>query len=359
MSIPLQFSRTGIYNQEVHMMKGRMFLRALLIALVAFIGSSGPFLVSTAGADAITLTYANFPPAPTFPCVQMERWAKEVRERTKGKVEVKTFPGGTLLGPKNMYDGVVKGVADIGCLATAYQPGRFVFFEVMDLPFLFKSGAEASLAMWDLYEKDKPKSLDEVKVLTAFTCATASIMAQKPVRNLADLQDLKLRAAGTGVDIMKALGAAPEGMPMSQVPESLQKGVVQGLVSSLEVLKDMKFAEYCKFVTYTDLWVVPFVVVMNKKKWDALPADVKKVFDDLSREQAKWTGEYVDKHADDAVEWAKKDENVQFITLPKEELDKWKAKVENVQNQYFDRAKAAGLDGKKILDDVIKLKGKP
>jgi len=288
----------------------------------------------------------------------MERWAKEVRERTKGKVEVKTFPGGTLLGAKNMYDGVLKGVADIGCLATAYQPGRFVFFEVMDLPFLFKSGAEASVAMWDLFDKEKPKTLDEVKVLTAFTCATASIMSQKPVRNLADLQDLKLRAAGTGVDIMKALGAAPEGMPMSQVPEALQKGVVQGLVSSLEVLKDMKFAEYCKHVTYTDLWVVPFVVVMNKKKWDSLPADVKKVFDDLRREQAKWTGEYVDKHADDAVAWAKKEQNVEFITLPKEELDKWKAKVGNVQNQFFERAKAAGLDGKKILDDVMKLKGK-
>jgi TRAP-type C4-dicarboxylate transport system substrate-binding protein len=339
-------------------MKGRRFLPALLVALVAAVGLSGSCLVTTVGASSITLTYANFPPAPTFPCVQMERWAKEVRERTKGKVEVKTFPGGTLLSAKTMYDGVVKGVADIGCLATAYQPGRFVFFEVMDLPFLFKSGAEASVAMWDLFDKEKPKSLDQVKVLTAFTCATASIMSEKPVRKLADLNDLKLRAAGTGVDIMKALGAAPEGMPMSQVPEALQKGVVQGLVSSLEVLKDMKFAEYCKYVTYTDLWVVPFVVVMNKKKWDSLPADVKKVFDDLSREQAKWTGEYVDKHADDAVAWAKKEQHVEFITLPKEELDKWKAKVAGIKDQYFKRAKAAGLDGQKILDEVMKLKGK-
>ncbi len=85
-------------------------------------------LPQSAHAQTITLTYANFPPAPTFPCVQMERWAKEVRERTNGKVEVKTFPGGTLLGAKNMFDGVVKGVADIGCLATAYQPGRFCLF---------------------------------------------------------------------------------------------------------------------------------------------------------------------------------------------------------------------------------------
>ena len=82
------------------MMKGRTFLWALLVALVAFIGLSGSCLVSTAGASAITLTYANFPPAPTFPCVQMERWAKEVRERTKGKVEVKTFPGRNAIGPE-------------------------------------------------------------------------------------------------------------------------------------------------------------------------------------------------------------------------------------------------------------------
>ena len=71
----------------------------------------------------------------------------------------------------------------------------------------------------------------------------------------------------------------------------------------------------------------------------SLPADVKKVFDDLSREQAKWTGEYVDKHADDAVAWAKKDENVEFITLPKEELDKWKAKVENVTKSILRTSK--------------------
>jgi TRAP-type C4-dicarboxylate transport system substrate-binding protein len=62
----------------------------------------------------IKLTYANFPPAPTFPCVQMERWAKEVGDRTKGKVKVQTFPGGTLLPAKNIFDGVMAGTADIG-----------------------------------------------------------------------------------------------------------------------------------------------------------------------------------------------------------------------------------------------------
>ncbi len=309
-------------------------------------------------AQTITLTYANFPPAPTFPCVQMERWAKEVRERTGGKVDVKTFPGGTLLGAKNMYDGVVKGVADIGCLATAYQPGRFLFCEVMDLPFLFPSGEIASVVMWKLYEKFQPEAFKDVKVLTLFTCPPANIMSQKPVKNLQDLSGLKLRAAGSGVDIMKLLGAAPEGMPMSAVPEALQKGVVQGLVSSLEVLKDMKFAEYCKYVTFCDLWVVPFAVVMNKQRWDSLPADVKKVLDDLSLEQARWTGKYADDHAKEAIDWAKKEHNVEFITLSSEELAKWKAKVEPQVKEYIERAKKGNVPGDKILEELVKLKEK-
>ena len=310
-------------------------------------------------AQGIQLTYANFPPATTFPCVQMERWAEEVRKRTDGKVNVKTFPGGTLLGAKNMYDGVVKGLADIGCLATAYQPGRWKLFEAMDLPFMFESGEIASATMWELFTKFKPKSFDDVKVLTMFTCAPAHIMSEKPVRKISDMQGVKLRAAGTGVDILKILGAAPEGMPMSAVPEALQKGVIDGLVSSLEVMKDLKFAEYCKFVTYGDLWVVPFAVVMNKAKWDSLPDGVKKVFDDLSLEQAVWTGVYVDKHAREAVEWSKQEpQKVEFITLPKEELETAKQKVRPLIDEYLKKTQEAGLPGKEFLAELITLKEK-
>jgi TRAP-type transport system periplasmic protein len=340
-------------------MQERAFFRAMCAAVLCLSLILGLSCFAPAGAaDTISLTYANFPPAPTFPCVQMERWVKEVNKRTNGKVVVKTFPGGTLLGAKNMYDGVVKGIADIGCLATAYQPGRWKLFEAMDLPFVFPSGTAASATMWDLYTKFKPKSFEDVKVLTMFTCATGNIMSQKPVKTMEDLEGLKLRAAGTGVEIMKALGAAPEGMPMSAVPEALQKGVVKGLVSSLEVLKDMKFAEYCKNVTVCDLWVVPFAVVMNKKKWDALPPDVKKVFEELSKDQAIWTGKYVDQHAKDAVKWAKETQKVEFVSLTKEQKARWEAKVKPLTEKYLERTKAAGLPGKEFLDQLMKFRDK-
>ena len=77
------------------------------------------FMIATlmpvpAQAGPIKLSYANFPPAPTFPSVQMERWKKEVEKRTQGKVAINTYPGSTLLGAKNMMDGVIAGQADIG-----------------------------------------------------------------------------------------------------------------------------------------------------------------------------------------------------------------------------------------------------
>ena len=111
------------------------FLSVLFLALFVAPGTAR-------SAETITLRYANFPPAATFPCVQMERWAKEVEKRTHGRVKVQTFPGGTLLAAKNIFDGVISGMADIGNFAMSYQPGRFPVSEAVDLPMGFLDGTE-------------------------------------------------------------------------------------------------------------------------------------------------------------------------------------------------------------------------
>ena len=104
----------------------------------------------------ITLNYANFPPASTFPCVQMEHWKQEVERRTGGRVRINTYPGGTLLGAKDIFDGVVAGTADIGNFAMSYQPGRFPVSEAVDLPHFFPDAARASLALADLHAAFNP-----------------------------------------------------------------------------------------------------------------------------------------------------------------------------------------------------------
>jgi TRAP-type C4-dicarboxylate transport system substrate-binding protein len=310
------------------------------------------FSPAPATAGPIDLKYANFPPAPTFPCVQMERWKKEVEKRTNGKVTIKTFPGGTLVGAKGMMDGVIAGTADIGCLCMAYQPGRFIVTNAIALPLSFQNATVASLTLWDLYNKFKPEAFAKVKVLTMFTCAPANIYSKVPVRNLEDLKGLQLRASGGVLKVMKTLGAAPVGMPQSATPEALQKGVVKGAVSSLETLKDFKYAEMCKYVTMLNGPVYPFAVVMNMDSWKKLPKDVQKVMNDMGREQAKWTGEYMDKHVDDSIAWSKKNHNIEIIKLSEKEKARWDKLLKPMTAKWIADANAKGLPAEAIIKDI-------
>jgi len=304
-------------------------------------------------AGPINLNYANFPPAPTFPCVQMERWKQEVEKRTNGKVAIKTFPGGTLLKAKAMMDGVIAGQADIGCLCMAYQPGRFVITNATTLPLNPPSATVSSLVLWDLYKKYQPKAFGKVKVLTMFTTAPFNIMSKVPVRNLDDIKGLDLRAPGSAGVVLKNLGGNPVGMPMPQTPEALQKGTVKGLISSLEVMKDFKFAELCRYVTKIDVGVIPFAVVMNMDKWNSLPKDVQEVMEELGPQQAVWTGVYMDTHVKDSMAWSKKTHNIEVIELSKTEKAKWDKLLDPITGKWITAAKAKGFPARAIVDDIV------
>lgn len=336
-------------------MKAKSVLLILLSALFL------PTLVEVGTAQAeepLVLRYANFPPAATFPCVQMERWAKEVEKRTHGRVKVQTFPGGTLLAAKNIFDGVISGMADIGNFAMSYQPGRFPVSEAVDLPMGFTSARAASLTLFDLIEKYKPKEFAQVKVLTLFTCPPTNFMTKTPVKTLADLKGMELRVAGTNAEVVKRLGGIPVAMPQSETPEAIQKGVVKGMVSSMEILKDFKFAAYTPYATIANLPIVSFAVVMNQAKWNSLPAEVKDVLEKMRREQAEWTGKYVDDHVTEAIAWSRANYNHQIFELPAGDHEMVASLLKPMTEDYVKRTAALGLQGAQIVTDVQELKKK-
>jgi TRAP-type C4-dicarboxylate transport system substrate-binding protein len=327
-----------------------VFLVTAVFVCIMFTTTFSP--TAARAADPIKLTYANFPPAPTFPCVQMERWKTEVEKRTGGKVAIQTFPGGTLLDAKNMMDGVIAGTADIGCLCMAYQPGRFMVTNATALPLGFRDATVASLVLWDLYKKYKPEEFAKTKVLTMFACAPADIYSKVPVKNMNDLKGLQLRASGHVAEMLKLLGATPVGMPQSETPEALQKGVVKGAVSSLETLMDFKYAELCKYVTIIDGPIYPFAVVMNWDSWKKLPPDVQKVMDGMGPEQSKWTGEYMDNHVKESIEWSKKNYNIEIFRFSKGQMNKMDKMVEPMIGNWLKEAKEKGLPADAILADM-------
>ncbi len=305
----------------------------------------------------INLTYAFFAPAGTFPGKQMAHWAEQLTKRTNGKVAVKTFPAGTLLGAREMYDGVTKGVADIGLGSPSYDPGRFPLTSGVSLPMGFTNATVASRTLWELTKEFRPKEYEDFKVIAMFTTEPGFIQTKTAVRNAADLNGMKLRAAGTGVPVLKALGAAPIGMPMPEVPQSVQTGVISGTMTSREVLQDFKLAESLKFVTDYPTVVVTFAAVMDRKRWDKLPADVQKVIDQLAAEMPAWTGQYHDnENVGAAMKWAAKEHKLQVVSLAADERAKWDAKLKPMEEQWVAEMSAKGLPAARYLARLRELR---
>jgi TRAP-type C4-dicarboxylate transport system substrate-binding protein len=92
---------------------------------------------------------------------------------------------------------------------------------------------------------------------------------------------------------------------------------------------------------------------MNKGKWNSLPGDVQKVIDDLRREQAYWTGDYVDNHVTEALKWSKEKYNLQIYELPASEKAEIPKLLKPLTDEYIARVSKAGLPGDQIMKDVL------
>lgn len=320
--------------------------RYLIVVVLSY------FLTACSGdqkEQTVTLNYANFAPASTFVCVQMERWADEVYKRSEGKITVKTFPAGTLLNAIEMYDGVVAGQADIGNLSTAYLPGRFPITNALSLPLGFQDAVSATNAMQVLYENYAKGEYQDVQVLTLFSNAPSNIMSVKPIRKASDIKGLRLRAFGGAGGVLEAWGAIHVGIPMIDAPEALRKGTLEGLFTSLEIMKDNKIAEQCKFVTLTQQVVYPFVVVMNKEKFNGLAPDLQKILTDLFKEQAMWTASYMDRHVKESMEWAVKEQGVEVISLSSRNKAKFDLAAERLIGDWAQKSVDLEISPEEII----------
>lgn len=256
----------------------------LLLVAVVFVFATHSFV---RGADVIKLKGANYLPV-THPMSVLSGWfCDEVKKRTNGRVEITYYPGGTLLNPVKMYDGVITGITDMGFSHIQYTRGRFPVMEVFDLPLGFPSGWAATQVATDFFNKYKPSEWDDVHVLYVTTSGPIILQTiSKPVKTLEDLKGLKIRAVGQMSDIIKALGGLPIPLQMPDVYDALRRGVIDGVTVDLSTLKYWKFAEVTKYVTAD--WQlgtgITFYWVMKKGKWDALSPDIQKIFTEVASE---------------------------------------------------------------------------
>jgi TRAP-type transport system periplasmic protein len=327
-----------------------MFKKGLsFLVVVCFFAA---FLVSIVPAQAaVELTYSIFFPATHGNTILATEWAKEIEKRTNGAVKITMFPGATLTPANQCYDGVVKGISDIGMSVLSYTAGRFPLTEVIDMPLGYKSGYQVTRLINAYYNKFQPKEFDDVKVMYLHGHGPGVLHTnKKPVAKLEDLKGLKIRCTGTSSEVVKHLGGTPVAMPQTETYDALQKGVVDGVMSPVETLKGWKFAEVIKYTTlnYGSAYSIGFFVVMNKAKWNALPKDVQAVIQKVNEEWIEKTGRAWDEFDKIGIETTKAKGN-QLIALSKQEDERWAGLVAPILGEYVQRTKAKGLPGDEAL----------
>lgn len=335
-------------------MRSRVTMVGRLILVLGFLLCLG----LPVDVGAVTLTYSDIFPATHANSKQAASWCKEVEKRTGGKVKITYYPGQSLTKGAECYDGVVSGLSDLGQSVLQYTRGRFPLMDFINLPLGYRSGAIATAIINEVNDKFKPKELQDTQVMYLHAHGPGFVHTKdKPVAKMEDFKGLKIRSHGPTAEMLKLLGATPVAFPMPELYQALQKGVVNGGVFPMEAEKGWKLAEVTNYTTacYPIAYSLGFFVVMNKAKWDALPAEVKKTIEQINVEWAKKQGQVWDQSDSEGIRTTLSNGG-RIIGVDPKEAERWEKAVQPVLNTYLDETKAKGVAGAEVVKFVQKLR---
>jgi TRAP-type C4-dicarboxylate transport system substrate-binding protein len=326
----------------------------LSVALLCLLAATMP-----ARAQEVTLKVHFFLPPTSFAnTLFIQPWCQKIAAESSNRLKCQTYPSMQLGGsPPQLFEQVRDGVADVVWTLPGYTAGRFPSVEAFELPFMMQNPEATSKALWDYTQKHSANEFKDVKPLAFHVHGDGVFhMTGKPVKTMADLRGLKLRAPTRLTNkFIAMLGATPVSMPVPQVGDALSKGVIDGAVVPYEVVPAVKIQELVKYHSETDpaepaLYTSTFIFAMNKAKYESLPPDLKKVIDANSGQalSGQIGKAFLQADAEGKKLTAKNTTNV----IPASELAHWKALGSKLASEWTDEMKGKGLDGAKMLEDA-------
>jgi TRAP-type transport system periplasmic protein len=287
-------------------------------------------------------------------------FAENVAKLSNGQVTVKVYPGGTLGDAKQLYDATLNGVTDIAFFIPSYLTGRFPRSSVFELPALFNTAVHLTKSSYEVYDKLIADDFKDVKVLCMYGPGQGQLgFVGKNVQSVADMKGLKVRSPNAEMNIaLKALGATPVGMPVSELAVSLQKGVVDGVLTPYSAFVDFKIYDLLKYLTEVNLYGTYMIMIMNKRAFDALPETGKKAIEQASGKQ--WgllVAAAYDQADREAVEQMKGTGKIQLSKMPDAERAKVTELLKGMHTEWVETVSKKGIQGQAILDAVKKAAG--
>ncbi|MDI6762907.1 MAG: TRAP transporter substrate-binding protein [Thermodesulfobacteriota bacterium] len=334
-------------------MKKRIFLLAMALFLV-FIFATGKFSYAQA-VKPIELKLSHFmSPMHNLHVDVLAPFAKEVEERTKGRVKVTIYPGEALGKAKDHYDMTMHGITDLALFIHGYTAGRFPLTSVIELPINVPSAKVGSRVIWELYDKYLEQEYPGIKLLTLWTHGPGHLhMTKKPVTKLEDIKGLRIRIPGPlQTALLRELGVSPLTIPIPEVYDALQRGMAEGAVVPFSVIIDFKLYELTRYHTLSNLYVMSMGFAINPKTWNGLSPDIQKIIEELCGSRMSETaGASYDKYDSLGMEAAKK-VKAEILSLSSEEKKRWADQIKPLNGKWIADMEAKGLPGKKIFDDA-------
>jgi TRAP-type C4-dicarboxylate transport system substrate-binding protein len=339
-------------------MQRRSFVRAAAAA-----AALGTPLAALAQA-AVTLRFHTMVSPTSFVWTAMHvPWLDKVERESGGRIRFERYPAMQLGGtPANLYDQARDGVADVVWTVPGWTAGRFPRVEAFELPFMMNHAEATSKALWEYVQTMAPDEFREVQTLAAHVHGPGVIHSRdRMVRSPADLRGMRVRGPTRQVTrLLAALGATPVGMPMPQLPEAFTRGLIDAAVISWEIVPAIRLQELVRHHTEfpggsPSLYTTTFVLVMNKRRYDGLPADLKRVIDTNSgMATSAWLGKTQEEGSTLGRQTAIERGN-QLHTLSTAAVEEFVRLSAPVADEWIAEIGRLGANGRQLLDAARQL----
>ncbi len=237
----------------------------LALAAIAFLAAP------SAGAET-TLKFGTFVPPRAVVAMGAVHWMDAVEKDTAGRITFKRFFGGALSrSPRKQYELMKNGIQDATVILPSYTAKLFPDFALLELPYLFRSPEEASVAGWRFYKTGLMRGMDDIHVVSVFSNGNSAMHFSRVIASAKDIKGLKIRAPGPAeAAVIKLMGAVPVGMSITQVAESLNRGVIQGSLNGWSALRPFRITPLIKSHYNEPFGVRMFFTAIRKSVYNAL-----------------------------------------------------------------------------------------
>ncbi|MBW7970535.1 TRAP transporter substrate-binding protein [Bradyrhizobium sp. BR 10289] len=326
----------------------RTFAIAASIAALA-LGLTGP----ASAQSPIIIKFSHVVATDTPKGKASEKFKELAEKYTGGKVKVEVYPNSTLYKDKEELEALQLGsVQMLAPSNSKFGPLGIREFEVFDLPYILpdlktlRKVTEGPLGA-KLLKQLEPKGITG---LAYWDNGFKQMSANKRLVAPADYQGVKFRIQSSRVlqAQFKALGSLPQVMAFSEVYQALQTGVVDGQENTWSNIYTQKMHEVQKYITETNHGYIGYVVIVNKKFWDDLPADIREQLSKAMKEATDFNNAQSQKENDDALAEVKKSGKSEIIKLTAEQDEAMRKAMEPV---YKD---AASRVGQPLIDEFLK-----